>query len=499
GLPDRDYYLKDDDQSKELRKGYEAHVTKMLSLLGEPEADAARHAAQIVAFETELAKESRPSDEMRNLEKLYHKIDITGLKALTPDLPWERYLAGIGYPGLVPVNAGTPEFLKGLASIAKTTQPDVLQAYLRWQLVSGTAPLLSKAFVDENFAFFGAKLSGQQEIETRWKRCVTATDAAMGELLGQAFIDREFPGDSKAIAVEMIHSIEAAFEAGLPSLTWMDDATRKRALDKMKAITNKIGYPDTWRDYSGLAVTPASYFDNSTAARVFEFKHEGDKIGKPRDRKEWGMTPPTVNAYYNPTANEIVFPAGVLQRPFFHRDFPIPMNFGGIGMVMGHELTHGFDDQGRKFDPSGQMSEWWDPEVVKKFEERAQCVDDLYDTYEVLPGVHLNGKLTLGENIADLGGVKEAYNAYKMWVKKHGEPAPTIEGVTNDQLFFLGFAQSWCVLETPEYAKMMANVNPHSAARFRVIGPLSNLPAFSEAFGCKEGSPMRPAKTCEVW
>ncbi len=499
GLPDRDYYLKEDDQSKELRNAYEGHVARMLALLGESQEESAGHAGRILAFESELAKVSMPRDEARNLEKIYHKIDIAGLKSLTPGLPWERYLAATGYPGIVHINAAVPDFFKGVEKLAGETQPETLQAYLRWQLVHNAAPVLSKAFVDENFAFFGAMLSGQKEIEPRWKRCVNATDAALGEALGQAFVDRTFAGDSKDKALVMIRGIEAAFESGLPRLAWMDDPTRQRAAGKMKAISNKIGYPDQWRDYSSMIVVPGDYFGNTMAAQRFEFRRNAGKIGKAVDRKEWGMTPPTVNAYYNPLVNEMVFPAGIMQRPFFHRDFPAPMNFGGIGMVMGHELTHGFDDQGRKFDGSGQMTEWWEPAVVQKFEEQAQCVDDLYDSYEVQPGLHLNGKLTLGENIADLGGIKEAYSAYREWVKQHGEPPAAVEGLSNDQLFFVGFAQTWCTLSSPEMERMMVTVDTHSASRFRVKGPLSNLPEFSQAFSCKEGTPMRPAKSCVVW
>ena len=499
GMPDRDYYLKDDDQSKELRSAYLGHVTKMLALMGESQEEAAKHAGLILAFETELAKVSMPRAEARNLEKIYHKIDITGLKSLTPRLPWDRYLAATGYPGIALINAAVPDFFKGVEKLVGETQPEVLQAYLRWHLVHSEADVLPKAFVDENFAFFGAMLSGQKEIEPRWKRCVNATDNALGEALGQAFVDRTFAGDSKTKALDMIRGIETAFESGLARLTWMDDPTRLRAVGKMKAISNKIGYPDAWRDYSSMIIKPGDYFGNTMSAQSFDFRRNVDKIGKPVDRKEWGMTPPTVNAYYNPLVNEMVFPAGIMQRPFFHRDFPAPMNFGGIGMVMGHELTHGFDDQGRKFDGSGQMTEWWEPAVVKKFEEQAQCVEDLYSSYEVQPGLHLNGKLTLGENIADLGGVKEAYRAYGEWVKQYGEPPVAVEGLSNNQLFFVGFAQAWCSLSSPEMERMMVTVDPHSAPRFRVKGPLSNLSEFSQAFSCKEGTPMRPTKSCVVW
>jgi endothelin-converting enzyme/putative endopeptidase len=321
----------------------------------------------------------------------------------------------------------------------------------------------------------------------------------MGEALGKLYIGKMFPGDSKKIALEMIQDVEAAFQANLAGLAWMDDATRRRATSKMEAIKNKIGYPDRWRDYGKLQVKPGRYFENALAARAFEFDRNLRKVGRPTDRGEWYMTPPEVNAYYNPLNNEMAFPAGILQPPFFHREHPAAMNYGGIGMVMGHELTHGFDDSGRKFDPRGRMVEWWSPEVSGKFEGSAQCVDDLYSGFEVLPGVKLNGKLTLGENIADLGGIKQAHEAYGRWVARHGEPGEQVPGLTDDQLFFVGFAQTWCTLATPEILKMLATVDTHSPPQFRVNGPLAQYPKFAEAFSCPAGSSMRPANVCTVW
>jgi putative endopeptidase len=500
GLPDRDYYLKDDDRSKQMRADYQAHMTKMFQLLGEPEEAAKKHAGRVFNLELELAKVSRPRAEMRDPNKTYNKLDIDGLKKLTPALDWTRFLTTTGYPSVKDINVGVPEFFQGLEKQVTSTDPETLRAYLRWHLVLATAPLLSKAFQDENFDFYGKKLSGQKEQQARWKRCVEATDSSLGELLGQEFVKQYFPGDSKAIAGELIGRIEAAFEANLPSLTWMDDATRARASAKLKALKNKVGYPDKWRDYSKLAVKKGDYFASSLAARRFAFDFEENKIGKPVDKGEWGMTPPTVNAYYNPLLNEMVFPAGILQPPFFDRGFPMAMNFGGIGMVMGHELTHGFDDQGRKFDPTGKLTEWWEPSVSAKFDERAKCVSDLYSSYEVQPGVKLNGKLTLGENIADLGGIKQAFVAYKKWAKEHPETdKPVLEGMTNDQLFFVGFGQTWCSLQTPEVERMLVTTDPHSHPKYRVTGPLSNFPSFSSAFQCAEGTPMKRKDACEVW
>jgi predicted metalloendopeptidase len=396
------------------------------------------------------------------------------------------------------INVAVPDFIKGMAETVAKTSPETLQAYLRWKLVDAAAMQLTKAFVDEDFVI-QSKFTGQEEIQPRWKRCINATDEAYGELLGRYFVEHQFAGDSKTKALDIIHGIEGAFQANLPSLAWMDDTTRGRAVGKMSAIINKIGYPDKWRDYSKLESKKGDYYGNTMAARAFDFDREMAKIGKSVDRTEWGMSPPTVNAYYNPLVNEIVFPAGILQRPFFNRDFTPPMNYGAMGMVVGHELTHGFDDQGRKFDAHGQLKEWWEPAVSAKFDERASCVADLYSSYEPQPGIHLNGKLTLGENIADMGGLKEAFRAYQAWVKKNGEPPVLIEGMTNDQLFFIAFAQSWCTLAQPEFERLMVTTNPHSLPKYRVIGPVSNFPDFARTFNCAEGTPMRPAKTCEVW
>jgi len=500
GLPDREYYLSEDERNRTLRREYETHVAKMLGFLGAPPDSARRHAAAILAFETQLAKVSLPREEARDLDRIYHKVDLPGLKSIAPDLPWDAYLAAIGYTGLVSINVGMPDFFKGLSSLAAGTEPETLRAYLRWHLVHASAKALPRAFVEEDFAFFGKTLSGQKEIRPRWKRCVQATDDALGEILGRFYVERAFGGDSKPIALEMILGIEAALERALPGLAWMDQATRERAVEKLKQVTNKIGYPDRWRDYAALSIHPGGGFlDNALTASRFEFRRQHDKVGKPVDRKEWGMTPPTVNAYYNPTINEMVFPAGILQPPFFSRDFPRAMNYGAVGMAMGHELTHGFDDQGRKFDGAGRMHEWWDPQVVARFEERAQCVERLYSGYEVDQGVRVNGKLTLGENIADLGGIKESYGAYKAWEAEHGAPTPPVPGLTNDQLFFVGFAQTWCELMTPERARMQVTVDPHSPAMFRVQGPLASFQAFAEAFSCAPGTPMNPESRCEVW
>jgi len=498
GLPDRDYYVSDDPKKKELLAGYERHVGEMLALLGGSPEAAAAHARQVVAFETELAKASRPRQEMRLPEKLYNKLDIAGLKALTPGLDWDAFLASTGYPGVKEINVATPEFFSALERAVASAPAETLQAYLRWHLVHGAADMLSPRFVDADFAFYDKALGGQQEIEPRWKRCVQATEQALGESVGKLYVARFFAGDSKRVALEMIHDIEGAFAASLPELAWMDDATRKRALEKRDALGNKIGYPDTWRDYSTMKLS-GDYFGNATAAVAFEFSRQAKKIGRPVDRGEWGMTPQMVNAYYNPLLNEIAFPAGILQPPFFHQDFPAAMNYGAIGMVVGHELTHGFDDQGRKFDPRGALREWWDPAVSARFEERAQCVDDQYSRYEVEPGVTINGRLTLGENIADIGGLKQSWDAFRAWQERHGAPGPTVGSLTPEQLFFVAHGQVWCQLMSPEQARLRITTDPHSPGKFRVIGPVANHPAFAPAFRCPAGAPMNPSPKCEVW
>jgi predicted metalloendopeptidase len=500
GMPDRDYYVSDDENKKNLLVEYEKHVARMFQLLGDEEKTAAKNAADVLAFETELARASRSAQEMRDWERLYNKIDISGLSELTPGLPWKKFMVGIGYPDVRDISVATPEFFERVEELARETPKGVLQTYLRWHVAVGLAGVLSSDFVNANFEFYGQKLQGQKEIEPRWKRCVDATQGALGEVIGRVFVKERFGGGSKEVATEMIHDIESAFEKNLPDLTWMDDTTRGRAKDKVATLINKIGYPDEWRDYSGLKLKRGDHFGNSLASREFEFDYDTGKAGKPVDRKEWGMSPQQVNAYYNPLWNEIVFPAGILQPPFFHKDHPSSMNYGGIGGVIGHELTHGFDDQGRKFDPKGRLNEWWAPEVAAKFEERAQCVDDFYSNYEVAEGANVNGKLTLGENIADIGGVKEAYQAYKLWEGRHDLPPPAlVEGLANEQLFFVSWGQVWCTVATEEYERLQVTTDSHSPGKFRVMGPLANNPDFSRVFSCEEGSPMNPKDSCEVW
>lgn len=505
GLPDRSYYLDAGPDAEGLRKAYVEHVAFMLGaskLAGTPE-ELAALAAGVVTLETELARASVPRDELRDPEAQRSPMNRAALAKLVPELPWTAYFAAAGLPEPWPVakalNVAPKAYFDRMGRAWAKTDPAVRRAYLRWHLVHGLARHLPAALRTADYELFDRRLQGQAEPAPRWNDCVDTTDAVLGEALGREFVARRFSGDNKRIATEMIGQIEQAFADALPRLAWMDDATRQRALEKMHAIVNKIGYPDAWREYGELAVG-SEHLANVLAGRRFEWQREVAKVGRPVDDREWHMTPPTVNAYYNPSGNEMVFPAGILQPPFFAADRPMAMNFGGIGMVMGHELSHGFDDTGRKFDGEGRLTEWWGADVVKRFEERAQCVERLYDGYEVQPGVTLNGKLTLGENIADLGGIRQAHGAYRSWAAAHGGDAePAVEGLTNEQLLFVSYGQIWCTHATPEVERALVLTDTHSHARYRVNGPLSSFPAFWDAFSCEEGTPMHPTNTCEVW
>lgn len=499
GLPDRRYYLDDEEEHRSIRAAYLKHVARMLGLLGEPPDRAGVEAAAILAFETRLATASLPRDQARDLDRLYHRFDRAGFLATFGSLPWEAYLAAAGDGGIDAINVGMPDYFTALGRVIPETPLETIRAYLRFRVVSTTAGELPRAFVDEDFDFYGRALGGQKEIEPRWKRCVDATDAAIGDILGRRFVERAFAGESRERAAAMIRSIEAALGGRFAELAWMDPATRGRAESKLRSLGNKIGYPDTWRDYGALDFRSAFYLNNRRTAARFEFRRQHDKIGAPVDRTEWDLTAPEVNAYYDPTYNEIVFPAGVLQPPLFHRDFPRAMNYGGIGTVMGHELTHGFDDQGRKFDGTGTMSPWWEPETLGRFEERADCVERLYGGFAIEPDLPLNGKLTLGENIADLGGLRAAFSAYRASAAAEGPEASPVAGLTPEQLFFVAYAQSWCEVTAPETARVLHTIDPHAPAHFRVNGSVMSLPAFAETFTCAPGAPMNPVSRCEVW
>lgn len=499
GLPDREYYLSADEPYVGYRAAYVAHVAAMLGFLGMEAEVAKTRAAAVLALETELARVSLPNDQLTDPETTYHRIERAGLVALSSGFDWAGYFTGLGYPDLQPINVATPDYFAALPGILAAAAPETLQAYLRYQLVTDFAGALPAEVEQANFAFYGQKLYGQPEMKPRWRRCLDATEEAMGEALGQAYVAAAFPAESKAEALTMIQGVESAFEAGLPALGWMDETTRARAIEKAKAVTNKVGYPDRWRDWSGLRLPPGDYFASVLSARRFNVKYVGDKIGGPVDRTEWGMPPQMVNAYYNPLNNEMVFPAGILQPPMFAGDYPRAMNYGGMGMIMGHELTHGFDSSGRKFAPDGRMMTWWDPAAEARFEEATTCVVQQYSSYEVVPGLQLNGELTLTENIADLGGIKAAYRAYQAWVAQTGGEPASVRGLSNEQLFFVAYAQSWCSLVRPETERVLALTDTHSPARYRVNGALTDTPEFGEAFACAVGTPMRPEKPCTVW
>jgi putative endopeptidase len=496
GLPDRDFYLRTDDTSTALLAAYEQHVAAMLGFTGMTPADASKAAHDVVALETAIARVSKTSVELRDPRGTYHRVERAGLVEAAPHLDWTAYLRGLGVPDVQAITASSVEFLTGLDGLVVTTPPATWRAYLSFHIVEDTAELLGAGPLAARFAFVST-LTGQKQDEPRWKRCVRATDAALGQLLGQSFVADRFGGDSRAQAEAMVRAIADAMGKNLGALSWMDDATRARALEKLHAMVYQIGYPDAWRAYD-WKVKPRAFAENALAGRWFEIRRDLRKIGKPLDKRDWGMTPPTVNAYYDPQYNTMVFPAGILQPPFFDAKAAVAVNLGGIGMVMGHELTHGFDDQGAQFDAAGNLANWWTPAVGTRFAARTQCVVDQYTRYEAVPGTHVNGALTNGENIADIGGLKLAFAAYR--TLRAGAKDPQIAGgFDEDQLFFLGFAQGWCTKAHPEYTRMLAQSNEHSPEQWRVNGTLSDTPEFAAAFRCKAGAKMHPANACTVW
>jgi putative endopeptidase len=497
GMPDRDYYFRDDDKSKQLRADYERHVAKMFELAGDAPDQAATEAKTVVTIETALAKASRTRVELRDPEKNYNLMPLAEMKTLTPDWSWEIYLHAVGAPPVEQVNVRQPEFFEEMnQELSSVSLPD-WKIYLRWHVIHDSAPALPDRFVQENFDFYDRKLSGTQEIQPRWKRCVQSTDLNLGEALGQVYVDKYFPPAAKAHAKQMVNNLIAALRDDIPTLSWMGPETKKEALAKLEAFNVKIGYTDKWRDYSKLAIDRSSYAANARRSIEFEYARQLAKIGKPVDRTEWTMTPPTVNAYYSSTMNEIVFPAGILQPPFYNPNADDAVNYGGIGAVIGHEISHGFDDQGSKFDGKGNLHEWWTPDDRKNFTDRADCVVNQFNGYEVEPGLHQNGKLVLGESIGDLGGIAIAYAAYEKSIE--GKRPKDIDGFTPEQRFFLGWAQVWGQNQRAESARLQTNTDPHPLARFRGNGPLSNMEAFAKAFGCKKGDAMVREQLCKIW
>ena len=492
GLPDRDYYLKDDGNMKAVREFYAGHVGRMLGLVGTRPGEIAGAVADVMRIETKLAKIQQDKVTRRDPYKVYHRVDRAGLPALAKSFPWDAYFQELGFPGIQAVSVNEPGYYKGVDALMHEEKPAAWQHYLAWQVVRAKARLLSRPFVDEVFAL-RQKLTGQKEVEPRWKRCVRAVDGNLGELLAQPYVAARFGGDSKP-------RIVAALQADLQALPWMDDATRQAALAKLAKVRHdKVGYPDTWRIYD-FEVTRASYAADAMAAERFEHRRQLAKIGKPVDRTEWQMTPPTVNAYYDPSLNEFVLPAGQLQPPFFSREFYPPVNIGDTGAgTIGHEITHGFDDEGSQFDGDGNLREWWSQGTRSSFDAATRCVQDQYSHYEAVPGVKLDGALTSGENIADIGGLKLGLIALQAWQKDHPEERRTVGGFSDEQLFFVAYAQSWCTKETPEVLELHAHSDRHSPPNWRVNGPMADVPAFASAFQCKAGTPMNTGKVCSVW
>ena len=488
GLPDRDYYVSDDPKLKQNRADYLAHITAMFKLLGDDEEAAAAGAKTVLAFETRLAKASFTRVERRDPEKNYNKMTQAQLQGTAPDFQWNRFFTSVGVPNPGDVIVGQPPFIKEVNSMLKGVPLSDWKTYLRWRLINATANALSSAFVHESFRFNGTILTGTKELQPRWKRISQVINGSMGEALGELYVARAFGPQAKARAKEMVDNLMSSMKEHIMGLDWMDETTRAAALKKLSTFNVKIGYPDKWRDYSELTIDRTSYVENLRRASQFNFRYTMAKIGKPVDRTEWGMTPPTVNAYYNPTRNEIVFPAGILQPPFFNPDADDAVNYGGMGAVIGHEISHGFDDQGSKYDADGNLKMWWTPETRAKFEERTGLVVKQFDEYIAIDSLHVIGKLTLGENIGDFAGLSIAYSALQKTLA--GKPKQMIDGFTPQQRFFLAWAQIWRTNSTPEALRLQVRTDPHSPAHFRTNGPLSDIPAFYEAFGCGEESMM---------
>jgi putative endopeptidase len=511
GLPERDYYLRTGDRDKQIRDQYLAHITNMLTLSGETPAQAATDAAAILAFETKLATASLPVTEMRDFDTLYHPQTLADFEASISLFPLSPFLEAIhaprGLPG--PLGPGSlininPRFFPTMAAAVRDADIQTLRAYMRFHLLTTFADDLPKRFDDENFDFYSRKLNGQPDQRPSWKRCSAGVDSNLGEALGQVWVEQYFAGDSKARTLEIVKDIEAAMDRDIDTLDWMSSATKARAKEKLHAVVNKIGYPEHWRDYSRLTISPTDYLGNDLRANAFENDRQLAKIGQPVDKSEWSKTPPTVNAYYDVLQNNINFPAGILQPPFYDPKADLAVNYGHIGAIIGHELTHGFDDQGRKFDAQGNLTDWWTPEDKARFESRTGCLVNEYGSFvavgEGKDAVHVNGKLTLGENTADNGGLVLAYSAYLDRAKQQGvDTSAKIDGYTGTQRFYIAYAQNWCENARPEQVRNQVFTNPHSPDHFRANGAIVNQPDFAPAFGCKAGAPMVATNSCRVW
>ncbi len=511
-LPDRDYYLNTTPRYQKIRAQYLDHVKKMFVLLGDTPEEAAIEAANTIWIETELAAGSMDRVEMRDPSKRYHIMTIAEVQKLSPDFDWQTYLNGIKVPAKT-INVSSPIYVKTVEYELSHGKLFAIKSYLRWHVIHGSATLLAKPIADENFAFFNQTLNGQKEEQPRWKRCTRMTDGALGEAVGQDWVRENFPGTSKANMKKLIAALENAMAVDLKTLPWMSEETRIEARKKLDAITDKIGYPDKWKDYSSIEVNRDDLLGNVTRAGSYERKRNLAKFGQPVDPTEWGMTPPTVNAYYNPAQNNINFPAGILQPPFYDNNFDAAVNFGGIGVVIGHEMTHGFDDQGSQYGPTGNVKynadgsigSWFTPEDKKKFQERSECTAKEYDGFEVAPGQNLNGHLTLGENSADNAGIRIAFQALQATLAKPGDASEPLymdgkrDGYTPEQRFFIAFGQIWCQNSTEQSARVLAKTDPHSSGEWRVKGTVQNFEEFGKAFGCKAGQPMVSSNACRTW
>ncbi len=499
-LPDRDYYIKDDQKMKDMRQHLVEYATQLFTQAGQSPQQAADSAQTVLRIETTLATASMDRTARRDPKNRDHKMTRAEAVALGPDFYLNQYFVDVGAPDFTEINVTNPDFFKQVNAALQSEPLDALKIYVSWHVLNAAAPWLSRPFVDANFKFQQA-LSGQKEIQARWKRCVGLVDRELGEALGEKYVDVTFGAEGKQRMLKMVDALEASLSQDIHQLSWMSDETKDQAKVKLEAIRNKIGYPEKYRDYSSVVIKPDDLMGNIDRANTFESKRDIAKIDKPLDRKEWGMTPPTVNAYYSAAYNEIVFPAGILQPPFFDKSMDDAVNFGGIGVVIGHELTHGFDDQGRKFDPQGNLHDWWTAEDGKEFEQRVSCVANEYSSFVAVDDLHINGRLTLGENTADNGGARIALMALEKMIAedKTGKEGQTIDGYTPEQRFFLGFGRVWCEKRRPEVSRMRVLTDPHSPGKFRIDGVVQNMPEFEKAWGCKAGQPMVSENACRVW
>lgn len=499
GLADRDDYLDHGSRRRAILPEYRRLVARMLELAGTSARSARRQARRVVAFETELARASRPRDGWRGPDRTDPRVDRAGLEAIAPGLPWPRYFESVGRADLGELVVANPGYFEALDRLVATTPIETLRSYLRWTVLDSTADSLATPFVEARLRFEERALGGRRPIEPRWRRCLAATNEALGAPVGRLYVERELSAASREAALELIGDVERAFETSLAELRWLDETTAARAITKARQISTKVGAPDSGPGVAGFSIDPHRFFENVLAARSFSWDRRLAEIGRPVDRDAWLTDPQRVLAYYDALANEIVVPAGILHPPLFHLDQPAAMNYGALGAVVGHELTHAFDGEGRERDGDGVAGDWWEPESAAGYEAATRCVADQYSRFEVAPGIAVDGRRTLAENVADLGGLRQAFRAYRGWRARHGAAAPPLAGLDDERLFFVAWAQTWCTLATPEYLRRQATTDRHAPARFRAIGPLMSSPEFRDAFHCESGAPMVASPLCKVW